>query len=439
MKRLLVGILLGAFCAGSAFADPAKYEIKVSTLASKPGYSVNGQVDFKLGPSTSITVIHLSSAAADFGGLQLSGLAPGTTSAPYVICVASANYAANAGGLTNPATCQWLIPSPYSLGSSTIPAIVFTSQLVLPPDTLGNLWQVNISTAGVLYTSLYQAVVPFSAEGGSITYAGGYTIHTFTTSGNFIVHGNNKVHACVVGGGGGGGGGACAGAGGGGGGGVLYEAAYDVTTLTYAITIGDGGAGFYSGGYSNTVNAGTYSQFSALNALGGGGGSSGSAGGGNGACGGGGNGGYASNGGTGSQGYNGAKGGEHYGPEMYVGSGGGGMGSIGVAGSFPGGNTEQGGNGGDGIGIDIAGTTHYFGGGGGGGTWAVTTANSTAGSGGTGGGGAGGVGTTATGTHEGTNGTSNTGGGGGGSGDNSSSLAGGKGGSGTAIIWYVTP
>ena len=43
-----------------------------------------------------------------------------------------------------------------------------------------------------------------AATGGTITYSGGKTIHTFTTSGNFVVNTSLTVDYLVVGGGGGG-------------------------------------------------------------------------------------------------------------------------------------------------------------------------------------------------------------------------------------------
>ena len=45
----------------------------------------------------------------------------------------------------------------------------------------------------------------FSATGGTITYSGGYTIHTFTTNGTFTPSASGNVEVLVVGGGGGGG------------------------------------------------------------------------------------------------------------------------------------------------------------------------------------------------------------------------------------------
>ena len=54
--------------------------------------------------------------------------------------------------------------------------------------------------------------VPFSATGGTKTFSGSYTIHTFTTPGSetFTVSaGQNNVEIVAIGGGGGGGGGDC--------------------------------------------------------------------------------------------------------------------------------------------------------------------------------------------------------------------------------------
>ncbi len=63
-----------------------------------------------------------------------------------------------------------------------------------------------------------------TATGGTITTSGGYTIHTFTSSGTFTPSGTVNVETLVVAGGGGGAGGtsSATGQGGGGAGGVLY-------------------------------------------------------------------------------------------------------------------------------------------------------------------------------------------------------------------------
>src|SRR4051812_23609164 len=108
-----------------------------------------------------------------------------------------------------------------------------------------------------------------SATGGTITTDGAYTVHTFTSSGDFVVTGSGNVETLVVAGGGGGGGNG--GAGGGGAGGLRYDAAHAVTSTTYPITIGAGGAGGVAGVNNSFGANGSNSVFDSLTATGGGG------------------------------------------------------------------------------------------------------------------------------------------------------------------------
>ncbi len=84
----------------------------------------------------------------------------------------------------------------------------------------------------------------FSASGGNIldgtTAPNGYKYHTFSTSGSLVVTGTKLVDILVVAGGGGGGGYYGAG---GGGGGVAQAINYPLTSGTYPIIVGGGGAG----------------------------------------------------------------------------------------------------------------------------------------------------------------------------------------------------
>ncbi len=122
------------------------------------------------------------------------------------------------------------------------------------------------------------SVIPFTATGGTISTAGGYKIHTFSSSGSFEVTSSPPqfdVEYLVVGAGGAGGdffsgGGYNAAGGGGGAGGVLFGN-YQPSVGVYPIAIG--AAGFStatsnsSGGYSTSGNP--TSAFG-LTALGGG-------------------------------------------------------------------------------------------------------------------------------------------------------------------------
>lgn len=262
----------------------------------------------------------------------------------------------------------------------------------------------------------------FSATGGTITTSGGYTIHTFTTSGTFTPNGVGNVEVLVVGGGGGG---ANTGSGGGAGG-YVSNSAFPVSQSQYSVTVGDGG----QGGQTTAANGakGSNSVFSTITAEGGGlGVSHGCCAGQNGGSGGGGpitTGGSPLAGGTGSQGSSGGAGAIDAG---WVGNsgGGGGAGGAGAAG----GNTAGTGNGGVGLANSISGTSVYYAGGGGGGE----VNGSYVGTGGNGGGG------TAVINAAGGNGTANTGGGGAGGSYTGTYFNGGNGASGIVIVRYPTP
>ena len=94
------------------------------------------------------------------------------------------------------------------------------------------------------------------ATGGTITYSGGDTIHTFTSSGNFVC-GTGTLKVLVVAGGGAGTGQQ---GGGGGGGGLVYHSAMSIEAGTFTVTTGAGGNQTYGG---NSV-------FNGITALGGG-------------------------------------------------------------------------------------------------------------------------------------------------------------------------
>jgi len=248
--------------------------------------------------------------------------------------------------------------------------------------------------------------VPVAATGGTITQSGGYTYHTFTTSGTFQVTGGSGgiVEYLVVAGGGGGG---WDWAGGGGAGGYISGSA-TVSITSYSIVVGGGGAAPANGGVRGG-SGGNSSAFSFTSIGGGGGGSdqgndagiNGGSGGG-GAIDGGGGSGTAGQGNTGASGNRG---------NSLAGGGGGGASAAGLAAPDAGG-----------AGTTWLNGTTYAGGGGGG-------RNGTPGAGGAGGGGNGGNGSNAGVTA----GTANTGGGGGGGGAG----PGAAGGSGIVVIRYL--
>jgi len=288
-----------------------------------------------------------------------------------------------------------------------------------------------------------EAQVPLfvAATGGTITTCGNYKIHTFNSSGCFVVScvgnsvGSNSVEYLVVAGGAGGGGAAQVSTAGGGGGAGGFRQNYPspttaglpVTATTYPITVGSGGAG--QPGF-NTGSPGSNSIFSTITSAGGGGGGTYQI---NGISGGSGGGGGAFSptglaGGAGNTPPVSPPQGNPGGPttastqnSTVAGGGGGGSGGTGGTGS-----PNTGGTGGAGTATSISGTSvTYAAGGGGSGNTPGAAGNPSAGAGATGP------------TGNGSSASSNQGGGGGGgitgpSGTNT----GGSGGSGIVVIRY---
>jgi len=303
-------------------------------------------------------------------------------------------------------------PSVGSFGAEELPFVGLASDRDYR-DGDSKVNKMYLGTA-IIYTRKPQFTI---ASGGNISYYGDYKIHTFLSSGNFIVTYEEdydySIEYLIVAGGGGGGAALvsyCA-SGGGGAGGVVSGSFSSLSRGAYTVVVGSGGA--------EDTN-GSNSTFNSQIAYGGGRGGNTSHVGGNGGCGGGGGASRYSGSkgpGTGSQGYNG---GNYYYSSYYyvgIGGGGGGMGEIGqnAAQSVPG-------RGGNGITSSITGSSVYYGGGGAG---SQELGPGTGGLGG--GGGASNI-----------NGASNTGGGGAGgrSGGTGNTAPGGTGGSGIVIIRY---
>ena len=278
--------------------------------------------------------------------------------------------------------------------------------------------------------------LPLSAVGGTISYADGYKIHTFTTTGPnmFTVTSGGTIEYLVVAGGGGGGAahttaaGENPGAGGGGAGGII-TGTLTVDVQQYTITVGAGGAGVAGSTNPANGNNGEDSSISSLVvAKGGGGGGKGTDGvaGLSGGCGGGAGGSStganSGSGGSGSIGFDG-------GDSLGVNSGGGGGGGMGTVGGDGG---TLGGNGGDGIPSSISGTLTFRGAGGGGGKGDSARESTIGGNGGGGNGSSNAAIATA--------GAPNTGSGGGGGKDAPVPTSNGAaGGSGIVILRYLSP
>jgi len=258
--------------------------------------------------------------------------------------------------------------------------------------------------------------------------SGSYTHNPSTAAGtmNYMVLAGGASGASNGGGGGAGGLRSSWYASGGGAGG---ETPLTLSSGTYTITIGAGGAEVTT--YQDPGNDGTATTISGnatVNTVGGGGGGSNNTNAGRNGGSGGGAGahpGAAYNGGSGTagEGFDGGRAGAVNQP--YTGAGGGGTGAVGEPNS-----ASAAGAGGNGLALGITGALVNYGGGGGG-SGGTPTGGLSGGAGGAGGGGAGGAYNST-----GIAGTVNTGGGGGGSGDNVG--VGGAGGSGKVILRLIT-
>ena len=316
------------------------------------------------------------------------------------------------------------------------------------------------ATKGWLFTHEHnvanlEQIVHIAATGGTVATSGDYKIHSFTGDGNFVVSQGNigpgtAADYVVVAGGAGGG---RTHAGGGGAGGyreakqpaapwtaspLATSTGVTVTSQTYPITVGAGGAGGTSPvptPQDNPGAAGSNSVFSTITSAGGGGGGGGNAAG----VAGGSGGGSSPTPGRGAGNTppvsppQGNPGGVSGGTAVSHG-GGGGAGAAG--GDSP--STGVGGVGGAGIASSITGSSVTRAGGGGAGgadNYPSPPATGSPGAGGSGGGAAGGAVSGGTGAA----GSANTGGGGGGGGYNHSPVnrgSGGAGGKGIVIIRY---
>lgn len=112
----------------------------------------------------------------------------------------------------------------------------------------------------------------FSASGGTEVTNGGFKYHVFTTSGALEVGSDQSTEAEVLIVAGGASGGGYYYAGGGGAGGVVHSSSVTITTGTYPVDIGSGGAN--TGAGPGTKNPGADSSFGTVTAIGGGAGGS---------------------------------------------------------------------------------------------------------------------------------------------------------------------
>jgi hypothetical protein len=366
-------------------------------------------------------------STADFGAINVAQDATANTFSSISFYLS--NYSSST--VTKSASFDAVGENDATLAYQTIGAGLFNStspvtQISLTQETGSNFLQFSsASLYGIKRGSDGRTEV---AAGGTIITSGGYTIHTFNSSGTFVANRDLDVEYLVIAGGGGGGGAGGGGAAGGyrtsvgtsGGNSSAESLVRLIGGTSYNIIVGSGGTGTGSDGSGSN---GSPSSFEAIASVGGGGGGgfqiAGRLGGSGSGAGAGATGGLSVT----NQGSNGGNGGAASG--QFTGGGGGGASAVGTAGQ-----TSVSGNGGNGLASSITGTSITRAGGGAGGCGSGSITSGTAGTGGagTGGTGAGVPGVSA---------TANTGSGGGGGGHGGAS--GGNGGSGVVIIRYLTP
>ena len=270
-------------------------------------------------------------------------------------------------------------PSSDTAATVAVPSSVYSNV------TGGNAVTIKVTNSDSVASNTQNITVQGLPTGGNITGSGTIRIHTFTSSGNFVIpSGFSKTGEVLsVAGGGGGGSGCngpswCDGGGGGGAGGLVYSNSVSLTAGTKSIVVGAGGAGGSgnSGGQNRGVNGSNSTTGSLVsNSIGGGGGgygsrasdglSSGNAGGS-----GGGTNNYNNSGsnqpGAGTSGQ-GNRGGISSGNSQ-SGTGGGGAGAVGDPISTSSSNSVGGSGGGDGVAKSTSGSSITYAGGGGGGS-----------------------------------------------------------------------
>jgi hypothetical protein len=154
------------------------------------------------------------------------------------------------------------------------------TSIVLTPLNGTNILQ---NSSATLYGIRRSATIGKpKAIGGSITYANGYWVHTFTGSGTFIPSQNLTVETLILAGGGGGGTPGASRCGGGGAGGVIQTSMPAISGgASYAVLVGAGGGIAATGSNSSFNNQIAFGGGFGASNVGQAGGSGGSGGGGN--------------------------------------------------------------------------------------------------------------------------------------------------------------
>ena len=271
-------------------AGTGAIKIPAGTTGQRPGSSVAGDIRFN---STSTTLefyngsVWVGTNAAPTINSVTGTIVNGVSGRTLVINCSDISASGNDVKYSNNSNGSVIATdtSPTTSGSnitSTIPAAVFNT-------AAGTVIKIEvINSSGVLSQNSVTTTILGAPSGGNITTSGSYRIHSFTSSGTFVVPSGvtlSNVEYLIVAGGGGGGGSAQGHQGGGGGAGGLRtsvvgatsgrgssaEARQTITAGSYTVTIGQGGGG----ASGDRGGDGSNSVFNGITAIGGGGGGNG--------------------------------------------------------------------------------------------------------------------------------------------------------------------
>jgi len=146
--------------------------------------------------------------------------------------------------------------------------IVISSASPTTGNANGRIWIDSLTASAPVLTVYGQnsfrspRFVKSKGIGGTITYSGAYTIHTFIQSGTFTAYEDLMSEILVIAGGGGGGIISSVRGAGGGAGGFINIASFPLTSTSYNITIGSGGGPGSKG--SDTLLSGSGRTVTAL-------------------------------------------------------------------------------------------------------------------------------------------------------------------------------
>ena len=252
-------------------AGTGAIKIPVGTTGQRPGSSVAGDIRYNSSNSTlefytgsAWVGTNVAPSLNSITGDILNGLSGRTLVISCNDISASGNDVKYSNNSTGAAIATDTSASTSGSNiTSTIPAAVYNT-------AAGTVIKIEVlNGAGVISSNSLTKTILASPSGGTITSAGGYRYHTFTSSGTFTnTIASLSVQYLVVAGGGGGGGNQGGGAGGAGG---YRTGSATLGTGTYSASIGGGGSngGNGNGGHGND---GGNSSFNSLTSTGGGGG-----------------------------------------------------------------------------------------------------------------------------------------------------------------------